>query len=389
MIIHSLLDNDVYKYTMMQAVIHNYYATIVKYRYKCRTEDYIFTPKQVQEIQQEVKYLCTRKLNDQELYYLSTLRYFKPDFIDYLRNFHLDYRFITINDEDECGLNIEIKGPWANTILFEVPILAIISEIVARKRIPDLKMNAIKDPLKEKIAIANKYDGCLKFADFGTRRRFSFDVQKLVVMECAEKAKGFVGTSNLFLAYNNGYTPIGTMAHEWLMAHQALDGSLLRDFQKKALEVWAKEYRGDLGIALTDTIGIDAFLRDFDLFFCKLFDGVRHDSGCPFEFGDKVIDHYTVMGIDPKMKTIVFSDGLNFKLMEELYNTFNPYIKVSFGIGTNLTNDVGNKPLSMVIKMVECNGLAVAKLSDSKGKTMLDDDSGFLTNLKMVFEIKD
>lgn len=384
MIFTSLLDNDLYKFTMLQAVLHNYPTAWVKYRFKLRTKDYKFSEKQVQEIVQQVKYLCTRELNDQELHYLSTLRYMKPDTIQFLRYFKLDYRYVTINDKDDCGLNIEIEGPWSQTILFEVPILAIVSEIAAKDRHGFAKVEDVKKAIKTKIALSNKNNG-LKFADFGTRRRFSSDVQKLVIATCAEDARGFVGTSNVSLAYKLGLTPIGTMAHEWLMAHQALGCNRLIDFQKQALEVWCQEYRGDLGIALTDTIGIDAFLNDFDLYFCKLFDGVRHDSGDPIDFGNKIINHYEDMGIDSMTKTIVFSDGLNFRLMEHLYETFKENIKVSFGIGTNLTNDVGGyKPLSMVIKMTECNGQPVAKISDSEGKSM-DVDEEYIRHLKHTF----
>ena len=385
MIINSLLDNDWYKFTMLQAVLHNYYTANVKYRYMCRTKGYKFSEKQVQEIITQVKYLCTRELNDQELYYIGSFPYIKPDLLEFLKYFKLDYRHVTINDEAECGLNIEIEGPWASTILFEVPILAIVSEIAAQDRHGYAKINEIQEPLKKKIDLVNGYNGDLKFADFGTRRRFSYDVHTFVVNECRARAEGFVGTSNVWFAYNLGLKPIGTMAHEWLMMHQALGNTRLKDFQKVALEVWAQEYRGELGIALTDTVGVDAFLRDFDLYLCKLFDGVRHDSGCPKEFGGKILDHYRKNGIDPMTKTIVFSDGLNFELMVELYQIFSRNITVSFGIGTNLTNDIGtHKPLSMVIKAVECNGQPVAKIPDSPGKTM-DVDADYLQHLKRVF----
>jgi nicotinate phosphoribosyltransferase len=384
MIIQSLLDTDLYKFTMMQAVLHHYPAANVKYRFKCRTPGYKFTKKQLQEIRTQVKYFCSLSFNDKELAYLGSLRYLTPDFIQFLRLYRPNMKYIRIDNQDECELNIEIEGPWLHTILFEVPILAIISEVVMGSINPYPSISDVKDPLKEKILLLQDHGGAVQFADFGTRRRYSSDIQKLVVRTLDEKCLWFIGTSNVQLAYSDGLMPIGTMAHEWVQAHQALGMSLI-DSQKAAFETWVQEYRGDLGIALTDTIGVDAFLRDFDLYFSKLFDGVRHDSGDPYAFGYKIIAHYSKQGIDPKTKTIVFSDGLTFDKMLSLYDTFAHHINVSFGIGTNLTNDVGkNKPLSIVIKMVECNGRPVAKLSDSEGKTMCEDES-YVYHLKSVF----
>lgn len=384
MIIQSLLDTDLYKFTMMQAVLHQYPAAMVKYKFKCRTLGYRFTPGQVDEIRHQVKYFCSRSFNEKELSYLGSLRYLTADFIQFLSMYRPNSKYIHIDDHDECGLRIEIEGPWLHTILFEVPVLAIVSEVASADLNP---YPHILGPLRRKINLLHDkefHGGYLEFADFGTRRRHSFNVQKEVVRVLREECQGFVGTSNVRLAYDNGISAIGTMAHEWIQAHQAL-GPRLIDSQKAAFEAWVKEYRGQLGIALSDTIGVDAFLRDFDLYYCKLFDGVRQDSGDPILFGFKIIDHYNKYGIDPKTKTIVFSDGLTFEKMIELRSKFSHYIGVNFGIGTNLTNDVGkNKPLSIVIKMTECNGQPVAKLSDSAGKTMCE-DGGYVTYLKSVF----
>ena len=197
----------------------------------------------------------------------------------------------------------------------------------------------------------------------------------------------FRGTSNVLLAKELNITPIGTMAHEFLQAFQALDVRL-RDFQKAALETWVQEYRGDLGIALTDVVGMDAFLRDFDLYFAKLFDGLRHDSGDPYEWGDKAYAHYRKLKIDTKTKMLTFSDGLNLPKAWELHQYFKDRFQVSFGIGTNLTNDMGQTPLNIVLKLVECNGQSVAKISDSPGKTMTDNDT-FLAYLRQVFQIEE
>jgi nicotinate phosphoribosyltransferase len=224
------------------------------------------------------------------------------------------------------------------------------------------------------------------FFEFGTRRRASREWHEEVVATLTRDApRFFKGTSNVDLARRYNLVPIGTMAHEYLQVHQAL-GYRLRDFQKMALENWVKEYRGDLGIALTDVITMDAFLRDFDLYFAKLFDGLRHDSGNPVEWGEKAIAHYRKLRLDPATKMLVFSDALDFPHSFELYRHFADRTKIGFGIGTNLTNDLGVEPLNMVMKLVECNGNPVAKISDEPGKTMCDDQT-FLTYLRNVFEV--
>jgi len=382
MIMHSLLDNDLYKFTMQQAVLHQYPNAMVKYKFKCRTP-FKFTPEQVKDINTEVRYLCSIIFNDQELWYLKTLPFLTDDYVQFLKNFKLDPKFIKINADSDCGLNIEIDGPWLHTILFEVPVLAIVSEISGEviNRNPPIKV--MKDRLKVKMGKVRMNTG-LKFADFGTRRRYSYDVQTLIIKTLKEECPQCIGTSNVFFAYNTGMTPIGTMAHEWLQAHQAL-GTRLIDSQKAALEAWVQEYRGSLGIALTDVIGIDAFLKDFDLYFAKLYAGVRHDSGDPYAFADKVIAHYQGFNIDPMSKTIVFSNSLDFDKIVELHNAYSPLIGISFGIGTNLMNDVGDgKPLNIVLKMTECNRQPVAKISDDEGKTMCE-DADYVGYLKSVF----
>ena len=194
------------------------------------------------------------------------------------------------------------------------------------------------------------------------------------------------GTSNVYFAMTLGLTPLGTMAHEYLQACQSL-GPRLRDSQVFGFESWAREYRGDLGIALSDVYGIEPFLRDFDLYFCKLFDGARHDSGDPFAWGERMIAHYKAMRVDPKTKILIFSDGLTVPKTIELYQQFNGRCQLAFGIGTNLTNDLGYEPLQIVIKMVECNGQPVAKLSDTPSKNMCTDEK-YLAYLRQVFDIQ-
>ncbi|MDB5932341.1 MAG: pncB, partial [Polaromonas sp.] len=220
--------------------------------------------------------------------------------------------------------------------------------------------------------------------DFGVRRRFSREWQHDVLATLKhEVPQYFKGTSNVAMAKSLGLVPIGTMAHEYLQTYQAL-GVRLRDFQRAALEDWVQEYRGDLGVALTDVVGMDAFLADFDLYFAKLFDGLRHDSGDPFVWGEKALAHYAKLRVDPQNKRLVFSDGLDIDKALALYRAFAGCTQTGFGIGTNLTNDVGLIPLNIVMKLTRCNGRPVAKLADSPGKTLCRDET-FLAYLRQVF----
>lgn len=387
MIIKSILDTDLYKFTMQQAVLHQFPDIEVEYKFKCRTKGINFKPS-INEIKKEIINLEKLKLSQEEESYLYTLRFLKPDYIRFLKLFRFNLNYLSVKEEPNGDLEIHIKGPWVHTILFEVPVLSIISEVYKRRNIffknyPYLKLLEKVNSLKNynQSIIKTNY---LKFADFGTRRRFTKYWQEFVIQYLIQEIpENFIGTSNVYFAKKFKIKPIGTMAHEWIQAHQQLKYRLV-DSQKIAFENWVKEYRGDLGIALTDTIGHSEFMNDFDLYFCKLFDGVRHDSGDPFLFAKRMIDFYKNMGIDPKTKTIVFSDGLNFEKMIELHNSFYKDITVSFGIGTDLTNDVGFRPLQIVLKMVKCNGQHVAKISDDSGKGMCEDED-FLKYLKEVF----
>lgn len=280
-------------------------------------------------------------------------------------------------------------------MMFEIFVLAIVNELYFQRiRTPEVLAEGERR-LQHKIALLKQYeaqqnpnDPPFLVSDFGTRRRYSYAWQKHVIEEFNQASPYiFRGTSNVLIAKDLNITPIGTMAHEFLQAFQALDVRL-RNFQKSALETWVQEYRGDLGIALTDVVGMDAFLRDFDLYFAKLFDGLRHDSGDPYEWGDKAYAHYKKLKIDSKTKMLTFSDGLNIEKAWDLHNYFKDRFQVSFGIGTNLTNDMGQTALNIVLKLVECNGQSVAKISDSPGKTMTDNDT-FLAYLRQVFDISE
>lgn len=389
MIVSSLLDTDLYKFSMMQVVLHQYPAAQVEYRFKCRNPGINLVP-YIDEIREELHALCSLRFSAQELDYLRTWRFLKSDFIDFLGLFQLNPKYVEITPSARNNGEIEIciRGPWLHTILFEVPLLAIINEIYFRRTRPDGDLNEGRRRLMEKIALLRDtpgYKEC-RIADYGTRRRFSGRWHKEVVTTLHEGlGSQLAGTSNVWLAWQLGLRPVGTLAHEYLQAHQAL-GPRLRDSQVAALEAWAKEYRGDLGIALSDVYGLTAFLRDFDMYFCKLFDGTRHDSGDPFAWGERVLAHYQANRVDPGSKILVFSDGLDIPKVMKLYHHFHGRCQLAFGVGTNLTNDVGPTPLNIVIKMVRCNGQPVAKLSDSPGKNMCDDDA-YITYLRQVFDI--
>ncbi len=388
MIINSLLDTDLYKLTMMQGVLHQFPWADVQYEFECRDKDIDLRPV-APAVQKEIEHLCSLRFTKNELDYLSTLRFMKGDFIQFLRLFQLNSDFVHIST-DNHKFSLTIKGPWLHTILFEVPVLAIINETYFRDFQPKHDLEMGRQKLSDKINLvieSNTENLDFKFVDFGTRRRFSFDWQdKVVQILKNELPDNFTGTSNVLFAMKYNLIPIGTMAHEWLMAVQAA-GPRLADSQKFALEYWAQEYRGDLGIALTDVVGFDAFLNDFDMYFAKLFDGCRHDSGDPFWWGDKLIAHYEKLKIDPRAKRAVFSDGLSFPKAIEIATYFKNRIKPSFGIGTNLTNDISSKPVQIVIKMTHCHGAPVAKISDSPGKQICRDVT-YLEYLKHVFRGK-
>jgi nicotinate phosphoribosyltransferase len=387
MIIESLLDTDLYKFTMMQVVLHHFPTAQVEYRFKCRTEGVDLTP-YVDEIQHELAGLCALRFTPHELDYLRSWRFMKSDFVDLLGLFHLDQRFVDVRPASAPGqVDITIKGPWLHTILFEVPLLSIVSEVYFRNVQPHPDFAAGRKRLQTKIGQINAVsDPEFRVADYGTRRRFSHSWQNEVVRTLKDGIGAkFVGTSNVYFALEHGLTPLGTMAHEYLQACQAV-GPRLRDSQVFAFNTWTREYRGDLGIALSDICGMDAFLRDFDLFFCKLFDGVRHDSGDPFEWGEKLLAHYQKMRIDPRSKVMVFSDGLNVPLAIRLFDYFKGRSQTAFGIGTNLTNDLGYTALQLVIKMTRCNGQPVAKISDEPSKAM-DYDPSYVAYLREVFQV--
>ncbi|MDO4640932.1 MAG: nicotinate phosphoribosyltransferase [Neisseria sp.] len=394
-IIHSLLDTDLYKFTMLQVVLHQFPQAHGVYEFRCRNNDQTVYPLSDirNDLERELDSLCSLRLTQDELAYLRSLRFIKSDLVDYLELFQLKRRFVDVSTDAEGRLNIRIEGPMIQAMFFEIYILSIVNELYFRRletaavlEEGERRLQAKAALLKDLAITQNPNDPPFLISDFGTRRRYTLDWQEHVIRTLYAAAPEIMrGTSNVYLAKKLGITPIGTMAHEFLQAFQALDVRL-RDFQKAALESWVKEYRGDLGIALTDVVGMDAFLRDFDLYFAKLFDGLRHDSGDPYLWGDKAYAHYKKLKIDSRTKMLTFSDGLDIEKAWALHQYFKDRFKTSFGIGTNFTNDLGHTPLNIVLKLVECNGQSVAKLSDSPGKTMTDNNT-FLAYLRQVFQI--
>ena len=387
MLITSLLDTDLYKFTMMQVVLHQFPAAQVEYRYKCRNPGVQLTPF-IDEIREEINALENLRFKEEELDYLRGLRFIKSDFVDFLGLFHMNRKHVTVTPLPNGEIDITVKGPWLHTILYEIPVLAIVNEVYFgnTQKSPDYTEGRRR--LTEKIAlVAGKPElADMRIADYGTRRRFSRAWQEEVVLSLRDGlGANFAGTSNVYFAFKHNLIPLGTMAHEYLQACQAL-GPRLRDSQIFGFEKWAAEYRGDLGIALADVYGINAFLADYDMYFCKLFDGARHDSGDPFQWGERLIEHYKKNRVDPRTKVFVFSDSLNVPLAIQLYERFRGRCITAFGIGTNLTNDLGPDPINIVMKMVRCNGQPVAKLSDSPAKNMCDDER-YLAYLRQVFNI--
>ena len=389
MIIRSLLDTDLYKFTMMQVVLHHFPGAQVEYRFQCRTPGIDLRP-YVDEIDAEIRSLCGLRFADTELDYLRALRFIKSDFVDFLGIFQMNPKYIEVRPaaSDDGQIDIRVRGPWLHTILFEIPVLAIVNEIYFRHTQSQPDYDEGTRRLSEKIGLirADPALAELRIADYGTRRRFSSAWHEQVILALKDHlGANFAGTSNVLFAMRHDVLPLGTMAHEYLQACQAL-GPRLRDSQVFGFETWAKEYRGDLGIALSDTYGFDAFLRDFDMYFCKLFDGARHDSGDPIEWGERLIRHYEANRVDPSNKVFNFSDALTFPRAIELFLRFHGRARPAFGIGTNLTNDLGYKPMQIVMKMVRCNGQPVAKLSDAPEKTMCEDPA-YLSYLRHVFEV--
>jgi len=389
LIVKSLLENDLYKFPMWQAMLHKRPEATAEYDFICRSTPEYPLAELLDDVKQQLDHLCSLQFADNELDYLANLRYMKPDFIEFLSLFRFKTKYLKVFAEGDI-LRIQAIGPQVYVMNFEIFCLYIVSELYFRRFDQAALLDEGRRRLNKKLAVLKSFEAeplkahPFELFDFGLRRRAWGGWQEEVVRTFQAEVPGlFKGTSNVYLARKFGLTPIGTMAHEYLQSYQA-HVVRLREFQRTALEDWAQEFRGDLGIALTDTIGMDAFLRDFDLYFAKLFDGLRHDSGEPVAWGEKAIAHYQNFRIDPHRKRLVFSDGLDIPKAIDLYRHFADRIQLGFGIGTNLTNDLGPKPLNIVMKLVRCNGDPVAKLSDAPGKTLCNDQT-FIAYLRQIF----
>lgn len=380
-IIHSLLETDMYKFSMGQAIYHQFSDYKTTWTFKCRNKDVRFTEEMVEEIREQIKAYCEIRFTEEELEYLNQIRWMKGSYIDFLRLWQPRYEDFEIEHKGECGLSIETKGTWLNTSMYEIPTLAIVNEVYFRMAYDyAILYKSFERRLEEKVKklLPGDTEACYKlgaFSEFGMRRRLSAEAQELAVRTLSEQdfkgASVFVGTSNVYLAKKYHLTAVGTMAHEWIMCVGQGNHKHNPAYSNwYALDAWVEEYGILNGTALTDAITTDCFLRDFQLTYATLFSGVRHDSGDPYEWGDKMIAHYEELGIDPRTKTLLFSDSLDFKRANDLYAYFKDRVKVAFGIGTYLSNDTDEEPLNIVMKTTACNGMDVAKISDIQGKGM-------------------
>lgn len=389
-IITSLLDTDLYKFNMNQVMFHKHTDLTGDYYFKCRNKGVKFTEEQFQEIKDQVDHLCTLTFKQDELDYLNSIRFLKRDFVEFLKLWRplREYVYLSL---DNGELGIHVHGPLFSAMQFEIYLLEIVNEVYFRMHpkysYEDLEASAQK-LLDENIAKFKDRTYDFKFAEFGCRRRLSKDWEDHVIKTYVDsKVSNLVGTSNVYLARKYGLTPIGTYAHEYVQMYQGIDSIPLAYTNHFALQDWYDEYKGDNGTALTDTITTPLFLLDFDRANCNNYSGVRHDSGDPYSWGERMIKHYESYGIDPKAKTLLFSDSLNFDKAQKLYNTFRDRAKVSFGIGTYVSNNTVADPLNIVIKLQYVNGKPVAKLSDNPEKAMCR-DAHYLEYLKRSVQFR-
>ena len=374
-IINSLLETDMYKFSMGQTIFHQFTSYKTTWTFKCRNKDVHFTDEMVEEIKEQVQAFCQLRFTEEELEYLDNITWIKGTYVDFLRLWQPRYEEFTITTDAPCGLAIDAAGTWLNTSMYEIPVLAIVNEVYFRMAYDyDVLLKQFKRRLDEKVRLLEEDTYRLSdFSEFGLRRRLSAEAQEMAVKAIAEVElpADFIGTSNVYLAKKFNLKPVGTMAHEWIMCTGQGNHKHNPAYSNwYALDAWVKEYGILNGIALTDTITTDCFLRDFQLTYATLFSGVRHDSGDPYEWGDKMIAHYNSLGINPRTKTLLFSDSLDFERATALYDYFKDKAKVAFGIGTFISNDTDEEALNIVMKTTKCNGMDVAKISDVAGKGM-------------------
>ena len=387
-IVVSLLDTDLYKFNMDQVIFHKHTDLCGQYYFKCRNEGVVFTPEMAEEIEAQIDYLCSLRFKKDELDYLRSIRFIKNDYVEFLRLWHPIRDYVTVSLSDEGELSILVDGPLFSAMQFEIYLLEIVNEVYFRMAYDYYALLAsAKERLEEKIRKLNDGTYTFSFAEFGCRRRLSREWEDEVVRRLVAETDSCVGTSNVWLAKKYSITPIGTYAHEFVQMYQGIDSIPLAYTNHYAMKDWYDEYNGDNGTALTDTITTDLFLLDFTRSYVNNYNGVRHDSGDPYEWGEKIIAHYKKFGVDPKTKLLLFSDSLDFDRAQLLYDHFREKAKVSFGIGTFVSNDTFAEALNIVIKLQYVNGRPVAKLSDTPGKAMCR-DAEYLEYLKRSVDFR-
>ena len=387
-IVQSLLDTDLYKFNMDQVIFHKHTDLCGEYYFRCRNKDVRFTREMFDEINAQIDHLCTLTFKKEELDYLRSIRFIKGDYVEFLRLWHPIRDYVSTSLSDDGELNIVVSGPLFSAMQFEIYLLEIVNEVYFRLKYDyALLLESAKKRLDEKIAAFRSGKYTFKFAEFGCRRRLSREWEEVVVDRLCHETNNCVGTSNVYLAWKLNLMPIGTYAHEFVQMYQGIDSIPLAYTNHYAMEDWYDEYKGDNGTALTDTVTTDLFLMDFNRAMVNNFTGVRHDSGDPYAWGDKIIAHYEKYGVDPKTKLLLFSDSLNFDKAQALYDHFKDRAKVSFGIGTFCSNDTEEPALNIVIKLQSVNGRPVAKLSDTPGKAMCRDEE-YLSYLKRSVEFR-
>ena len=373
-IVTSLLDTDLYKFNMDQVIFHKHTNLSGEYDFRCRNEGVVFTPEMLDEINAQIDHLCSLRFSREELDYLRSIRFIKNDYVEFLRLWRPIREYVTTGLNEQGELSIVVRGPLFSAMQFEIYLLEIINEVYFRLRYDYAVLRAsAEEKLNQKIRDFQSGKYTFSFAEFGSRRRLSREWEDEVVRRFSAETGNCVGTSNVYLAMKYGLKPIGTYAHEFVQMYQGIDSIPLAYTNHYAMEDWYDEYRGDNGTALTDTVTTDLFLLDFNRAMVNNYTGVRHDSGDPFEWGEKMIAHYKKYGVDPRTKLLLFSDGLDFDRAQQLYDYFKERVKVSFGIGTFCSNDTCEEPLNIVIKLQTVNGRPVAKVSDTPGKAMCRD----------------
>ena len=381
-IVVSLLDTDLYKFNMDQVIFHKHTDLCGEYYFRCRDEGIVFTQEMFEEINDQIDHLCRLTFTQEELDYLASIRFIKKDYVEFLRLWRPLRDYVETYLSADGELSVVVNGPLFSAMQFEIYLLEIVNEVYFRMQYDyDALVPSALARLEEKIAAFQEGKYTFSFAEFGCRRRLSREWEDIVVRRFAKETSNCIGTSNVYLAKKYGLKPIGTYAHEFVQMYQGIDEIPLAYTNHYAMTDWYNEYLGDNGTALTDTITTDLFLLDFNRAMVNNFSGVRHDSGDPYEWGEKIIAHYQSYGVDPKTKQLLFSDSLNFDKAQGLYDHFKDKARVAFGIGTFVSNDTCERPLNIVIKLQTVNGRPVAKLSDTPDKAMCRDEE-YLAYLK-------